>query len=207
MLTNQNASHSPDDEKILRYTVELFRQLGITKPEPDAVAWDDDMNADLVIVRYGEVRLPRRMLGRLTAEDWKPLLAPAIIYNYILSRDWNRDSFLHLVLPLTPGPILLSFSLLAIIRYAKGPVFTDLLITLTSLYTVYSIIVLALYIRRRWRRLFYNADSQAADKIGKDVLVTVLAKYGEMISATGYSSKRFHLWPTVGQRIRRLQKP
>jgi hypothetical protein len=50
---------NPDDEKILNYAVELFDQLGITRPEPDTVVWEDDMHPDLVVVKFGEVRLPR----------------------------------------------------------------------------------------------------------------------------------------------------
>ena len=69
MLPSENTSQGPDDEKILKYAVELFRQLGITKPEPDTVVWDDGMRPDLVVVRYGEVKLPRSTMGRLTAED------------------------------------------------------------------------------------------------------------------------------------------
>jgi hypothetical protein len=203
---SEDVSQSPDDERILRYAIELFRQLGITKPELDTVVWDGGMSPDLVVVKLGEVRLPRSMMGRLTAEDWKPLLAPAIIYNYVLVRDEVRDSALHMVLPLTPGPILLALSLIALIRYAGGPIFSELLITLMSLYLVYTSIVLGLYIRRRWRRLFYAADKQAADGFGKDVLLAALAKYGETISATGYPKGRLHLWPTVGQRIEHLQK-
>jgi len=96
--------------------------------------------------------------------------------------------------------------LIALIRYTGGSLFAELLITVTSLYIAYASFVLALYIRRRWRRLFYTADMQAADKFGKEVLLAALAKYGETISATGYPLKRFHLWPTVGQRIENLHK-
>jgi hypothetical protein len=206
LLPLQDALQGPDDEKILKYAVDLFRQLGITKPEPDTVVWDDTISRDVVVVKFGEVRLPRSIMGRLTAEDWKPLLAPAIIYNYFLLRDENRDATLHMVLPLTPGPILVAFSLIALFRYARGPIYTELLITIITLYLVYSSIVLALYIRRRWRRLLYTADRQAADKFGKEVLLAALAKYGETITATGNPRKRLHLWPTVSQRIERLQR-
>jgi hypothetical protein len=91
VLPSQDASQSSDDEKILKYAVELFRQLGITKPEPDTVVWDDAISSDVVVVKYGEVRLPRTMIGRLTAEDWNPLLASPIIYSYVLLRDPIRD--------------------------------------------------------------------------------------------------------------------
>jgi hypothetical protein len=132
----RDSSQSPSDEKILRYAAELFRLLGITKPEPDTVTWDDDIGPDLVVVKFGEARLPGSLTGRLTADDWKPWLAPAIIYNYLLLRDQNRDSTLHLLLPQSPAPILVAFSLIAIIRYTKPPLFTELLITLLSLNTI-----------------------------------------------------------------------
>jgi len=205
----QDGPHSPDDEKILKYAVELFRELGITKTEPDAVTWDDDVKPDLVVVKYGEVRLPRTMLGRLTAEEWKPLLAPAIIYNYDLLRDENRYAALHLVLPQLPAPIFVAFSLIALFRYVRGPIYIGLLLTIIGLYLAYTSIVLSLYIRGKWRRFFYTADRQTADKFGKEEFLAALAKYGETISATGYPRKRLHLWPTVSQRIGRLhqQKP
>jgi Zn-dependent protease with chaperone function len=162
---------------------------------------------DLVVVKYGEIGLPRRMMGRLTAEDWKPLLAPAIVYNYVLLRDETRDTTRHLFLPLVPMPFLVTFALIALFRSnLRGPIYIDLLITIISLQLTYSSIVLGLYIRRRWRQFFYIADQRAADKVGKEILLAALAKYGEKISATGYPRKRLHLWPTVSQRIERLQK-
>ncbi|HEV2119891.1 MAG TPA: hypothetical protein VGS11_07300 [Candidatus Bathyarchaeia archaeon] len=202
----QDVSNSPDDEKILKYAGELFRQLGITKPEPDAVIWDNDIRSHLVVVRYGEVRLPQSFKGQLTPEDWKTLLAPEIIYNYVLLRDDGRDPALHLLLPLAPAPFPLAFALIALFRSGRGPYYLELLLTIMALYVLYSGIVLGLYIRRRWRRLFYDADRRTADKFGKQELLATLAKYGEAISATGYPRKRFHLWPTVNQRIERLQK-
>jgi Zn-dependent protease with chaperone function len=66
--------------------------------------------------------------------------------------------------------------------------------------------VIALYLRRRWRSLPYTADRRAADIVGKKVLLAAFAKYGETISSTGYPRKRLHFWPTVSQRIERLQR-
>ncbi len=206
MLPSQGASEGPDDKKILEYAVELFRQLGITKPEPDTVVWDDGMDPDLVVVRYGEIRLPRSMMGRLTPEDWRPLLAPAIIYNYLLLRNEFRDSELRLLLPLGLASIPVALGLLSIIHLAKGAYLTDLLVTLNVLLIVYFSSVILLYVKRRWRSLPYTADRRAADIIGKDVLLAALAKYGETITATGYPLKRLHLGPTVNQRIEYLRK-
>ncbi|OLE70076.1 hypothetical protein AUF78_08315 [archaeon 13_1_20CM_2_51_12] len=178
---------NPDDERILKYAGELFHPFGITKPDPDTVVWDDNMDPDRVIVQLGEAKLPRSMMGRLTAEEWKPLLAPAIILGYFLLPRQPRDTILRLVLPLGIGEVPLTVALLK---------------TLPS----YALLMVALWSRRAWRGLFYTADGQAADKLGKEVLLATLTKYGETISVTGYPRKRLHLWPTVSQRIERLQR-
>jgi len=205
VLYTPDTSQGPDDEKILKYAVELFHQLGINKPEPDAVAWDNDMRHDLVVVKFGEVRLPRSMRGRLTAEDWKPLLAPSIIYDYFLLRDPIRDYALRVFLPLALGFSLVGFDAIQIIRSSQLDYIRELNLANFVILLLY-IPVIALYVRRRWRSLSYIADRSAADTIGKEVLLTAFAKYGETISATGYPRKRVHLWPTVSQRIERLQK-
>jgi hypothetical protein len=197
-------AQDPEGEKILKYAVELFHQLGISKPEPDTVVWDDAMSADLVVVKFGEVRLPRSMMGRLTADDWRPLLAPSIIYNYVLSADKNRTSLIRLVLPVGAGEIPLIYALLVILRLPYGDFSKELLTTTVILWAIYSLSLLTLYMKWLWRSLSYNADRRTADMIGKEVLLAALAKYGETIAATGYPRKRFHLWPAVNQRIERL---
>jgi hypothetical protein len=201
-----DTSPTPDDENILKYAVELFRQFRVTKPEPDSVVWAEDMGPDLVTVQYGEVRLPRRMMGRLTAEDWRPLLAPSILYNYVLLRDKNRTSLIRLVLPVGLGEIPLIFALLVILRLPDHSLSSELLWATVALWAIYSLSLLTLYTKWLWRDLPYTADRRVADTIGKETLLSALAKYGETISATGYPRKRLHLWPTVSQRIERLQK-
>jgi hypothetical protein len=205
VLPSQDTSQSPDDEKILKYAIELFRQLGISKPEPDTVAWDDGMDADLVVVKLGEVRLPRSIMGRLTAEDWKPLLAPPMIYRYFLLRDPILDYALRVFLPLAIGFCLVGFDAIQIIRSSQPEYVRELNLANLVILLLY-IPVIVLYVRRRWRSLFYAADRQATEKVGKDVLLAALAKYGKTISATGYPRKRLHFRATVGQRIERLQK-
>lgn len=201
-----DTSQGPDDEKILKYAVELFHQLGITKPEPDSVVWAEDMGPDLIIVQFGEVRLPRKMMGRLTAEDWRPMLAASILYNYVLSRDKNRTSLIRLVLPAGLGEIPLIFALLAILRLPDHSLSSELLWATVALWAIYSLSLLTLYTKWLWRDLSYAADRRAADTIGKGMLLSALAKYGETISATEYPRKRLHLRPTVSQRVERLQQ-
>jgi hypothetical protein len=194
---------------ILKHATDLFRQIGITKPDPDTIVWDDKLDPDRVTVAWGEVRLPRTMMGRLTAEDWKPLLAPAIIRGYILlPRYYRRDSITHLVLPLGIGEVPLLVALLRILPLGKQDeaLSRNLLIAALAIWISYEALIVALWSRRLWRSIFYTADQRAANIIGKEVILAALAKYGRAISGTGYPLKRLHLWPTVSQRIERLQK-
>ena len=206
MVFVTGVSSGPEDEKILRYAVELFHQLGITKPEPDSVVWADDIGPDLVIVQFGEVRLPRRMMGRLSAEDWRPLLAASILYNYVLLRDKNRTSLIRLVLPVGIGEIPLIFALLVVLRLPDRNLSIELLWATVALWAIYTLSLLRFYTKWLWRDLPYTADRRAADAIGKEVLLSALAKYGETISAAGYPRKRLRIWPTISRRIERLQR-
>jgi hypothetical protein len=206
VLPSPDTSQNPDDEKILKYAVELFRELKITKPEPDSVVWVQRMRPDLITVRFGEVRLPQKMMEKLTPEDWRPLLASAIMYNYGLSRDKSRGPLLRAVLPLGLAEIPLAYALIQIFRSSSRADATSLLTLTILLWILYASAILMLYIKWYWRILSYVADQLAAKTLGKEVLLGTLAKYGETISATGYRPYRLHLWPNVSQRIERLKK-
>jgi len=166
------------------------------------------MDPDRVIVQLGEAKLPRSMMGRLTAEEWKPLLAPAIILGYFLLPRQPRDTILRLVLPLGIGEVPLTVALLKTLPLGRqDPALSiSLLFATIIIWASYALLMVALWSRRAWRGLFYTADGQAADKLGREVLLATLTKYGETISVTGYPRKRLHLWPTVSQRIERLQR-
>ena len=103
-----------ENNEILRYAQELSREIRPRGSEPDEVTWDDGLPLDRVIVRYSEVKLPSGMKGRLTPEDWRPLIASSIIYNQSLYRAQRRGSIVRLVLPLGVGEVPLIFALLQI---------------------------------------------------------------------------------------------
>jgi Zn-dependent protease with chaperone function len=114
----------------------------------------------------------------------------------------------RLVLPLGIGEIPLLIALLRILPLGKQDeaLSRNLLIATLAIWISYEFLIVALWSRRLWRGLFYSADLRAAKIIGKELLLSALAKYGATIAVTGYPRKRLHLWPTVGQRIERIQK-
>src|SRR5437899_12503285 len=143
------------------------------------------MRPDLVVVKYGEVRLRRSMMGRLTAEDWKPLLAPPMIYSYFLLRDPIRDYAMRLFLPLAIGLCAVGFDAIQIIRSSQPDYVRELNLANLVILLFY-IPVIALYVRIRCRSFCYIPERRAADTFVKEVLLAQFEKYGETISSTLY---------------------
>ena len=70
MRFSRDPSLTPDEEKITLYSRDLCQQLGVPELNPQNVSWSP---WSLILVLSDSVRLPRRMMGRLTPEEWKPL--------------------------------------------------------------------------------------------------------------------------------------
>jgi hypothetical protein len=85
------------------------------------------------------------MMGRLTPEEWRPLLASAIIYDYFLLRSEFRDSGLHLLLPIGLGTIASGYATLQIILLGRLAYGIELVWANIILSLVYFSSVIALY--------------------------------------------------------------
>jgi len=194
-----------EDNEILRYAQELSREIRSGRSEPDEVTWDDDLPLDRVIVRYGEVKLPSGMKGRLTPEDWSPLIASSIIYNQSLYRAQRRGSIVRLVLPLGVGEVPLIFALLQIFHMTNGQATIELVLVIAG-WILFASSVLWLHIHWLWRSLFYAADRHAAETVGTGTILESLRKSRDAILALKGSTKRLRLLPSVNQRISKLDR-
>ena len=146
-----------ENNEILRYAQELSREIRPRGSEPDEVTWDDGLPLDRVIVRYSEVKLPSGMKGRLTPEDWRPLIASSIIYNQSLYRAQRRGSIVRLVLPLGVGEVPLIFALLQIFHMRNEQATIELILVIAG-WILFASSVLWLHLHWLWRSLFYAAD-------------------------------------------------
>lgn len=90
-----------------------------------------------VSVQYGEVTLPVTMKGRLTAEDWRPLIASSIIYNQSPYRGQRKGSIVRLVLPVGVGEIPLVYALLQIFQMRSDQVNIELILVV-SVWTLFA---------------------------------------------------------------------
>ena len=205
MLDPQDEFPDPEDTKILNYAANLMGQLAISKPAPDAVLWIDDAPTDSVVVQYGEIKLPRSMRGKVTAEDWRPLLASSIIYHYLLEPKRSRASLLRLVLPLALGELVLVYALLSVLTPANPDSSVELLV-IVSLWTAYALFLATVYFNWGWRTLFYAADRRAGELVGKEAMLQALTGFRNTRSHAAPATKRRRFRPGLDQRIRRLKR-
>jgi len=194
-----------EDNEILKYAQELSREIRPGRSDPDEVTWDDDLPLDRVIVRYGEVKLPSGMKGRLTPEDWRPLLASSIIYNQSLHTGVRKGSVVRLVLPVGIGEIPLIYALLKIFQMRSDQVNIELTLVVAG-WTVYASSLLALYIHWLWRSQFYAAEQHAAELVGTATMLESLRKCRDIVSALRVQRRRFSLLPSLNHRVQKLDK-
>jgi hypothetical protein len=192
-----------EDDEILRYARELSRQIRPGGSEPDELTWDDGLPSDRVIIRYGEVKLPSGMKGRLAPEYWRPLLASSIIYYQSLYGAQRRGSIVRLVLPVGVGEIPLIFALLQIFQMRSDQATIELFLVVVG-WALYAWSVFALYIRWLYRSLFYAADKRAAEVVGIATIIESLRKTRDAISSMNVTRKRFSFFPSIGQRLQKL---
>src|SRR5207245_9947851 len=105
------------------------------------------------------------MRGRLTPEDWRPLVASSMIYNQSLYRAQRRGSIVRLVLPLGVGEVPLIFALLQIFHMRNEQATMELILVIAG-WILFASSVLWLHIHWLWRSLFYAADRHAAAIVG-----------------------------------------
>ena len=194
-----------EDYEILRYAQELFRQIQPGKREPDTVSWDEGLPLDRVVVRYGEVKLPSGMRGKLTPGDWRPLVASSIIYNQSLYRGQRRGFIVRLVLPLGVGEVPLIFALLQIFHMRNEQATIELILVIAGR-ILFASSLLWLYIHWLWRSLFYAADKRAAEIVGTATILESLRKSRDAISTLIVPRKRFSVLPSLNQRVQKLEK-
>ena len=193
-----------EDSEILRYAQELSRQISPGRPEPDTLSWDEKVPVDSVVVRYGEVKLPRGMRGRLTAEDWRPLLAASIIYSKDLRKEQTQGALVRLVLPAGLAEIPLVYAFLQVFKMSNGQSDIDLLLVVVA-WVVFSISLIWSFTYRLYRSLFYSADKRAAEMLGTDELLQSLLKYRDIASVSNVP-RPFSLLPSINQRIQKLER-
>jgi len=146
--------------------------------------------------------MPARMMGKLTVEEWRPLIASSILFEKRMKRKLRGKAFL-----LTALPVILALA----VPIAAAIVFHAALLIL-----LYPVLVLPLaYLGSRsyssdLKKARLEADSQASAVIGKNQLLDILKEIDMMglddidRLKTGRGGRRLAGLPSITERIQNL---
>ena len=169
---------SSEDSELAAVAMEVCRQMGYPQFHPFLVSWQKwspirgdtprVLASDQCVVLDDRLVLPQSMKGRLTVEEWRPLIASSLVLYYSKAR--RRANRIMLARILT----LILFEVAAVVAGAllypnltttPGPLpepFGALMITLFV-----SIVALLLYTRAHVQRVIWlNSDGLACRKMG-----------------------------------------
>ena len=197
----------PEDERLLEIARELCGQLNF-KVNPRTINWRDRMGVrrfppDRVMVFRGglfagTIMLSKDAMGKLTPEEWRPLLASSIAYY----KTFNTG-MLRALLPMFAIVLLEPFILVANFRFldSTDPAPPLRYLTLGVLFVLLGLgFVVSL---RRMKGLFFKADERAAKLVGKEPLVISLRKMASVDQSTAIHRTGF-IRPTVNERVDHL---
>ncbi len=198
----------PEDQRIVEIARELCQRLHIYKVNPRTVSWVEKQGLvrvppDQILFGMDNIILPRNTMGKLDPEEWKPLLASALIYYWRYQWKIVRGMLvrtLPAVLLVVPGVVVLD-------RIFRGQ-FALFQIIVFTVYLPFSLIVVLysqLLFFRHMKGLWFKADQEAAELAGREGLLQGLRK----IESLGFEgrglSARLMARPSVAKRINRLQ--
>ena len=147
--------------------------------------------------------MPARMMGKLTVEEWRPLIGSSLMFEKKIRRTLRGRAFL-----LTGLPLIVALAV---------PITAAIVLQMSWLIILYPVLVLPLaYLGgRRYssdlKKARLEADTQASAVIGKDSLMAVLRTIDNMglddidRLKTGRGGRRLAGLPSITERIENLQ--
>ena len=204
MFSRRTVPVHPEDEKIISIVRELCAQLNYYKFNIQTISWRSRIgvrrfppDALLIIPRFHMLQLSEQAMGRLSPEEWRPILASGLLYYKNLNR-----AMLKRILPIMALALLTPFVIFADVKLLGGPptgVLYDIVIIALIIILMLSAIPLFLH----QKRYFFEIDDKAAQIVGRDPLIASLTKLDMLNGGTPRS--RGFIRPSVQERIRHLQ--
>ena len=203
---------SPDDPKLLETAGSLGQRLDIVGLNIRDIRWMEwipvgrsarSIPSDWCTFLRHSMVMPARMMGKLTVEEWRPLIASSIVFEKKEKRRLRGRAFL-----LTGMPLIVSLAL---------PISVAFLLQMTWIIFLYPVLVLPLaYLgsksySRDLKKAKLGADRETSVVIGKNSLVDVLKKIDMMglddidRLKTGRGGRRLAGLPSITERIENLQ--
>lgn len=213
---------SPEDKDILDAAMEVCRKLGLTDYRLQAISWVPRMYSsfqasrfsllpsDQVVIRQGFMVLAWPLKGRLSAEEWKPLIASSLIYDRVLSRKRAMGLLTRLLVPL--ALIIPLFISLVAAATPLLPRWANILGGIISILLVPLIIASAVLLGASYRRsLRLKADTLSAQQFPREEFSQTLQKIDQLnipdILQLKHHKSRLRIFqaPSISQRIENLQ--
>jgi hypothetical protein len=147
--------------------------------------------------------MPARMMGKLTVEEWRPIIASSLMFEKKVKRSMKGTTFL-----LTGMPLIVALG---------GTIGVAILLQMSWIIILYPALLFPLAILggRRYnldlKKARLEADTQTSTVIGKDPLLEVLKKIDMMglddidRLKSGRGGRRMASLPSITERIEHLQ--
>ena len=203
---------SPDDPRLVEMTMSLGQQLEIPKLNVREVRWSNmvplgrsavPISSDWCFFFRHAIVMPARMMGKLTPEEWRPLIASSILFQKQLRRSADRRQALYTLLP-TFLLILSSITVVAILMIYWA--------SLVVLLLTFPLLVVGNRRSRPYlKKAMLEADTKASALTGKESFLEVLRKIDTMrqgdaeMSKTEERSRRRLALPSLVERVDNLQ--
>jgi hypothetical protein len=177
----------PDEEdaRILAATNELIQQLKLKRQLITKISWQNRIaegrssilvRSDEPMIELGELVLAARARGKIGHEDWRPLIASALVYRSpAMVRKTLRHLFLRLFAPLTCFFALLFLTLFSV--YVPEQAFLPIVI-----FGFYGLTAMLLALILTWglsppyiRKMRLLSDRLAAETVGADAFLKALS--------------------------------
>ncbi len=210
------------EEGILEITRDLLERFKITKLRLGAVRWITFLltphyrtivPSDICFFENGDMLLAKALKQEFTEQEWKPLIASSLIYEFDPSIRRRlallRPVRFAIVLLVLVSPLLLARLAFPQVSLPFLPAFGLLILGLFGLNLLFWDFSLA---RRRLRLL---CDRKAAMVVGKDSFLNTLRKIDGMKLADVQARKKEKIrgwslvrsmWPNITQRIHNLEQ-
>jgi hypothetical protein len=205
MLPGRSLPMHPGDQRILEIARELCQQLNIYKFNLRFVTWVGRMGlrqipSDYMMIYRDTIWLPRSLMEKLEPEDWRPLLASALIYY----STYQRRTFVRMLTTFLPVVLI---SLIAFVSYFRLVGVSSLASRAVSYVLIASFVGVEIYVMIRWfrgfKRIYLEADDRATRLVGREVFLKTLEKVQSFGTAKGPPLRTY---PSVPERIRNLYK-
>jgi hypothetical protein len=202
-LTSE-AGAEGEDLKIMAIADELFSRLAAERETPKYVKWvgpsgfaPSSVEEGLPAIHADTVLLPNTLKGKMQLDEWKPLLASSIVFQYEMNV--RRRVKLGAILWLSTLVLILTVPLLLNFPNGMIPVLSIVVLFIFAFYYgIYSIPRLRIGARLK-------ADRVAAQLVGRQALVGALQKVGTLESTAQDRDKSDFYAPTISRRLRNLR--